>query len=429
MKLRDSLALAGRSLSGHRLRSALTVVGIVVGISTVVIFASFGTSVKTDVISEFQGTSASEIYVVTGDFGGDGGPFGGEGGGGGFSLGDLESVALPAVTTHDIGQLRGIDGVNAVIPRGSIDINSIVHDGETVILDSMTATSPAAFRESDLIAGQGIESGTRGEAVLSRAAVERFESNVTVGETVEVDYGNGRTENVTVVGIAASARGGFGGFAGFSPDVYVPVDPYYREFGPTAPSAAQGVDQVAFRQVTLVAEPNRVPEAKAAAESYLEGPSDATRVLGDVGITVQSTADLVDGIQSVLNDIIRLVTGIGVLALLVGAFGIANIMLVSVTERTKEIGIMKANGARNREVMGLFLAEAVLLGLLGAVVGIPVGLAIGYGAAAYAEVGFTIPVVWVGIAAGMGILTGAVAGLYPAWRAARVDPIDALRYE
>jgi putative ABC transport system permease protein len=430
MKLRDNLGLAWRSLSGHRLRSALTVVGIVVGISTVVIFASFGTSVKTEVISEFQGTSASEIYVVTGEVGGEGGPFGDgdDGGGGGFSLGNLESVALPAITTHDLQRLGDLDGVIAVIPRGSVDVTSVAYAGETVVLDSLTATSPDAFGESDLVAGRSFESGSRGEAVLTRAAVERFEANVTVGDAIEVDYGD-RTETLTVVGIATSARGGFGGFAGFSPDVYVPVDPYYEENGPTASSPSQGVDQVAFRQVTLVAEPDRVPEAKQAATEYLEGPSDATRILGDVGITVQSTADLVDGIQSVLNDIIRLVTGIGVLALLVGAFGIANIMLVSVTERTKEIGIMKANGARNREVMGLFLAEAVLLGVAGALVGIPVGLAIGYGATVYAEVGFTVPVVWVAVAAGMGLLTGAVSGLYPAWRAARVDPIDALRYE
>jgi putative ABC transport system permease protein len=104
-------------------------------------------------------------------------------------------------------------------------------------------------------------------------------------------------------------------------------------------------------------------------------------------------------------------------------------MLVSVTERTKEIGIMKANGARNRAVMGLFLAEAVMLGLAGAVVGIPAGLAVGYGASAYAEVGFTVPYGWILVATLMGIATGVVSGLYPAWRAARVDPIDALRYE
>jgi putative ABC transport system permease protein len=425
MKIRDGLRMAARSLTGHRLRSALTVVGIVIGISTVIIFASFGTSVQTDVVSEFEDTSASEIFVVTGDVG-----IGDDGGGddGGLFGGSLDSFALPAVTTYDIEQLRTIDGAQYVIPRGNVDVTSLARGNQTLVLDSMTATTPAAFSGDNIVSGRSFELGASGEIVLSQRAAERFEGNTTVGDTIEVDYGDER-EEFTVVGIAARARGGFGSFGNFSPTVYVPTDPYYQEFGETAESANQGVEQTAYRQVTLVAEPDSVSDVKEATETYFEESSDATQVLGDIGITVQSTADLVEGIESVLEDIIRLVTGIGVLALLVGAFGIANIMLVSVTERTKEIGIMKANGARNREIMGLFLGEAVLLGLAGAAVGIPIGLVVGFGASAYAEVGFTIPWEWIVIAATMGLVTGIVSGLYPAWRAARVDPIDALRYE
>ncbi|MFC7073383.1 ABC transporter permease [Halovenus rubra] len=420
MKLRDGLRMATRSLTGHRLRSALTVVGIVIGIATVIIFASFGTSVQTDVVSEFESTSASEIFVVTGDVG--------IGDDGGFFAGSLDSFALPAVTTYDIDQLRNIDGVESVLPRGSVDITAVSYSGQTLVLDSLTATTPAAFTEEDIVSGSAFKSGVSGEVVLSESAVERFDANVTVGDTITVNREDG-SETVTVVGIATQARGGFGSFGDFSPTVYVPTDPYYQESGPTATSANQGVDQPAYRQVTLVAQPDEVSDTRKRVETYLNESSDATQVLGDVGITVQSTADLVDGIESVLTDIIRLVTGIGVLALFVGAFGIANIMLVSVTERTKEIGIMKANGARNREVMLLFLTEAVLLGLAGAVVGVPLGLAVGFGASLYAEVGFTVPYIWIAIASAMGLVTGIISGLYPAWRAARVDPIDALRYE
>ncbi|ERG88365.1 MAG: ABC-type antimicrobial peptide transport system, permease component [halophilic archaeon J07HX5] len=425
MKLRDSLRLAGRSLTGHRLRSALTVVGIVIGIATVVIFASFGTSVQTDVVGEFEDTSASEIFVVSGDL--EVGEFGG-GGGNSFNLNQIGDFARPAVTTTDIEALRELDGVNSVILRGEVEVNELTHKNNTLLLGDMTTTTPNAFLEDDFVAGEAFEQGTEGEGeiVLSKSAAEQFESNVTVGETVELDY-EGGPEEFTVVGITTSARGGF---ANFGPTVYAPVDPYYEEYGETAESPSQRVEQTAFRQVTLTADPNSVVDVQTEIEQYLEQESDARQILpDDVGLTVQSTADIVDGIESVLNDIIRLVSGIGLLALIVGAFGIANIMLVSVTERTKEIGIMKSTGARNREVMGLFLGEAVLLGIVGAVIGIPVGLAVGYGAAAYAEVGFTIPLGWIAGAALMGIGTGIIAGLYPAWRAARVDPIDALRYE
>lgn len=423
MKLRDSLRLAGRSLTGHRLRSALTVVGIVIGIATVVIFASFGTSVQTDVVGEFEDTSASEIFVVSGDL--EVGEFGG-GGGNSFNLNQIGDFARPAVTTHDIDALGQLDGVNSVILRGDVEVNGLTHKNNTLLLGDMTTTTPNAFLEDDFVAGEAFEQGAQGEIVLSESAAEQFESNVTVGETVELDY-EGGPEEFTVVGITTSARGGF---ANFGPAVYTPVDPYYEQYGEVAESPSQRVEQTAFRQVTLTADPDNVVDVQGEIEQYFEQESDAKQILPeDVGLTVQSTADIVDGIESVLNDIIRLVSGIGLLALIVGAFGIANIMLVSVTERTKEIGIMKANGAQNREVMGLFLGEAVLLGIVGAVIGIPVGLAVGYGAAAYAEVGFTVPFGWIAGAALMGIGTGIVAGLYPAWRAARVDPIDALRYE
>ena len=423
MKLRDSLRLAGRSLTGHRLRSALTVVGIVIGIATVVIFASFGTSVQTDVVGEFEDTSASEIFVVSGDL--EVGEFGG-GGGNSFNLNQIGDFARPAVTTHDINALGQLDGVNSVILRGDVEVNGLTHRNNTLLLGDMTTTTPNAFLEDDFVAGEAFEQGAQGEIVLSESAAEQFESNVTVGETVELDY-EGGPEEFTVVGITTSARGGF---ANFGPAVYTPVDPYYEQYGEVAESPSQRVEQTAFRQVTLTADPDNVVDVQGEIEQYFEQESDARQILPeDVGLTVQSTADIVDGIESVLNDIIRLVSGIGLLALIVGAFGIANIMLVSVTERTKEIGIMKANGAQNREVMGLFLGEAVLLGIVGAAIGIPVGLAVGYGAAAYAEVGFTVPFGWIAGAALMGIGTGIVAGLYPAWRAARVDPIDALRYE
>jgi putative ABC transport system permease protein len=426
MKLRDTLTMATRFLTGHRLRSALTIVGIVIGIATVVVFASFGLSVQTDVVSEFEETSASEIFVVTGNVGiGDDDD---DGGGGGFFGGSLDSVALPALTTYDVDQLRTIDGVQSVIPRGSVQITSVTDGQQTVVLDSLTATTTNAFNEDSIVAGRTFESGVGGEVVVSNSTVDRFGGNISVGDTLTIDYGN-RQEEVTIVGVASQARGGFGSFGDFSPSIYVPTDPYYEEYGQTAQSANQGVEQTAYRQTTIVADPNDVSGTKERVEAYLTESSDATQVLGDVELTVQSTADLVEGIESVLTDIIRLVTGIGVLALLVGAFGIANIMLVSVTERTKEIGIMKANGAQNREVMGLFLAESVLLGLAGAIVGIPVGLVVGFAASAYAEVGFTIPYTWILIASLMGMITGIVSGLYPAWRAARVDPIDALRYE
>ncbi|MFC6726871.1 ABC transporter permease, partial [Halobium palmae] len=188
--------------------------------------------------------------------------------------------------------------------------------------------------------------------------------------------------------------GGFGGvFADRTPRFYLPARPFYRT---TVESPSQGVDQRAYPQLTVVADTQRVEAAKAGVRAYLTEESDARQLLPEgIGVSVRSSGDIVERVQSVITRVTRFVTGVAVISLVVGAFGIANVMLVSVTERTNEIGIMKAVGATNRDTMQLFLTEAGLLGTLGAVLGVPLGLAVGYGAADYAEVGFTVPLSWV----------------------------------
>ncbi|MFW5956429.1 MAG: ABC transporter permease [Halorhabdus sp.] len=410
MDSREAVRIAVRAIGGHRLRSILTVVGIVIGIATVVAFASFGVSVQAEVVNEFQATSASEVYVVSG-----GSLFGPPGGG--------LSLSRPIITTHDVESIDAIDGTLEVIPRGQVAVTSLRYGNETVSQPLLSATTLNAF-DGTIVTGRAFELGEN-EIVLNEIAARQLGENVTVGSTIEIT--RDRTVPFTVVGITSGARGGLTEFGPPRPQFYVPVDPHYRTVQ-TSPST--GVEQRAYTQVTVVADTERVSAVRDAIATYIQTESDATQLIGEDGsITVQSTEDIVSGIQAVLQDITRLITGIGVLALLVGAFGIANIMLVSVTERTREIGIMKAVGATNREIIGLFLVESVLLGSAGALVGIPLGLAVGYAGARYAEVAFTVPIEWVVIALVMGITIGVVAGLYPAWRAARVDPIDALRYE
>jgi putative ABC transport system permease protein len=413
MDWREGVRIAVRAIAGHRLRSALTIAGIVIGIATVVAFASFGASVQTDVVGEFQDTSASEVYVISGSgvFSGAGPP---DGGG---------TLTAPVITTHDVDRIDRVEGVQAVIPRGTVPIASLAYGNETVSQVGLTATTPNALEDA-MIEGRPFEMGTN-EIVINEAAAGQFEENVTVGSTIEIT--RQETTSFTVVGITSGARGGLSGFGPAGPEFYVPVDPHYQT---AQRSPSVGVDQRAYAQVTVVAEAGQVRGVNDRIGTYINTESDATRLAGENGnITVQSTEDVVGGIEDVLEDITRLVTGIGVLALLVGAFGIANIMLVSVTERTKEIGIMKSIGATNREILSLFISESALLGIAGAVIGIPLGLAVGYGGAVYADVGFAIPVDWVALALVMGIVIGVVAGVYPAWRAARVDPIEALRYE
>ena len=410
MDPQESLRIAARSIRSHKLRSTLTVIGVVIGIASVVTFATFGASVKADVVGNVAGSGANNVYVF-------GQPADEEG---------FEQALQPVFTEHDVEQMTAMEGVQTVIPRGTVQVNSVTHSGDTVALQQVTATVPATVTNDSVVEGRAFRSGAN-ETVVNEAAAASFAQNVTVGDRLTVARSN-ETWTLTVVGIVNGTAGELpiGGF-GPDPRVYVPADPYYDT---VVESPNQGVRQRAYPQLTVVADPVETLTVTERVESYLGADADARQLAPDgIELVARTSGDFAEEISDVIEQITRFVTGIAVIALVVGAIGIANIMLVSVTERTREIGIMKAVGARNRDVMELFLLEATLLGTGGALLGLPLGLAVGWAATRYAEVGFALAPTWSVLAVLVGVLVGVVAGLYPAWRAARVDPIDALRYE
>ena len=415
MDPREAFRIAARSIRAHRLRSGLTVVGMVIGIASVIAFATFGASVQAAVIGDIGDTNANNVFVTPASVDDD-------------SPGGEELAATrPVFTQIDVDRLRDQPGVEAVIPQGLVGLSSVTYGNQTVAQQRATATVPETFTDADTVAGRGFEMGAQ-EAVLNEAAARSFEQNVTVGSTLQLTLASGETRNVTVVGIVSGTRGGFlSGFGDDAPRIFLPVEPFYTT---VVESPSVGADVRVYPQLTVVAAPDAVPSVEAETEAYLTGDSDAAQLLAEgVEIRVQTSEDIVGAIQDVISQITRFVTGIAVISLVVAAIGIANITLVSVTERTKEIGIMKAVGATNRDTMQLFLTESVLLGTAGAVLGVPVGLAVAWGATRFADVGFIPAIDWMVFAIVVGVGVGIVAGLYPAWRASKVDPIDALRYE
>ncbi len=340
---------------------------------------------------------------------------------------DFDRTLQPVFTEYDIQQLEGIQGVQAVLPRGIVQTQSIQHGNRTLARQQVTATRPASITDGVLVEGRSFEADEEAVVVNERMAGS-FSENLTTGERLTMTMPDGSERTVTVVGVVNGTRGEVpvSEFAR-QPRVYVPIDPFYDS---VVESPSAGVRQRAYPQVTLVVGPREIPETQSAIQAYLSGDSDARSLSADdTELVARSGNDFVEEISDVIERITRFVTGIAVIALVVGAIGIANVMLVSVTERTREIGIMKAVGARNRDVMQVFLVEAALLGTLGSLLGVPLGLLVGYGATRYAEVTFSLAPLWMALAVGVGVLVGVVAGLYPAWRAARVDPIDALRHE
>ena len=423
MNFLQSVRVSWRNIREHTLRSTLTTLGVILGVAAVITFVTLGASLQADIIQTVAGGNAATMYVAASGSGSQGIP--NIGGGGGAAV----------FTEHDVEQLRGIQGVSAVAPESGIAASAVAYENDSVGRQWITVSTPEFFRVQgrEFVAGRPFNMGER-EIVLNRPATRVFSGgNVSVGDNVTITRAaNGEQLNATVVGIVEgqqdSASSILGQGQGPQPAFYVPADPYYER---TSQSPSQNEQQRVYGRVLVqAADPGRVDAVQGRAYTYLGERSDA-RILKPNGYKFEVTThgQLVNQIKQVSSTFTAYITGIAVISLVVGAIGIANIMLVSVTERTKEIGIMKAVGAQNRDVLQMFLLEAVLLGMLGSALGALVGVGAAYAATQYIDLPLTFRIEWFGISVLVGVFVGVLAGLYPAWDAARTDPIDALRYE
>ncbi|WP_336036835.1 ABC transporter permease [Halobacterium yunchengense] len=402
-----------RAIRGHRLRSLLTTVGVAIGVAAVITFVALGASLQADVLGEVAAGQSPSVTVSAVPADAQPGP-------------PVQGQAV--FTEHDVAEVEGLPDVAAVVPTGSVAVSGLSADGQTLGYNRLTASTPAYFEyatTATFAAGGPFEQGAR-ELVVNERAASLFAANLSVGDRVAVVRQDGSRVNATVAGVLAAREGPFGGQS--APQVFVPTDPFYET---RIESPALGTQQRVYPSLTVVATDfPQVEGVRDAVLAYLEGDSDARHLKpASYEFQARTAEDLVEQIRGLLDTFTAFVTGVAVISLVVGSIGIANIMLVSVTERTREIGIMKAVGAQNRDVLQLFLLEAVLLGVVGAVAGVVLGVVGAFAATAYVGLPLTFPLEWVGVAVAVGLLVGAAAGLYPAWSAARTDPIDALRYE
>jgi putative ABC transport system permease protein len=415
--VRDFMALAGSSILHRRVRSWLTVIGVFIGITAVVALISIGLGLERTVNDEVAKVFGVDTFLLAPG-----------------RMSDAGRSNGLAQYTLDLEWLRTVDGVAtaaAVRQRTAFVEGQAGPDGRvTQGFLPVLGLSPELITSFPAFIGPlELEPGGRmfGEdetlvAVLGRDVATRL--HVEVGQAIVIAGDEDKPElTLTVIGIVApSAEPSQQGFAsGVSPSgdtIYVPYDTMDLLWGP-----ANDV------LTTLVrTEPGRDVD-EVAARVQLELRARGSEV------TAVTSSDISSAIGTVTSTVSAFLAGIAGISLLVGGVGVMNTMYTSVLERTKEIGIMKAVGAKNSHILSIFLIESGLMGLVGGIVGTLLG--VGVSSLASAVIGriFEVrvavvvsPSLIVATLAGAFAL-GAVAGLWPAWRAAQLPVVDALRYE
>jgi putative ABC transport system permease protein len=414
MKLTESVRMSWRAITGHKLRSTLTTLGIIIGIAAVITFMVLGGGLKQDVVGDIQTEEDPTMQVVTQTEG---------------SIGGGQTISVPIYTQSDVDAVANVSGVDSVTPTASLSAVQLTHGEETITggsgsIYSVSATGPDRFDSElyNVTAGETFDSQT--EAVVNERLVDLKQDvggeNITVGDELTITLQDDRELNLTVSGIVEQNTGGG------QPRVFAPLA-YYD----TTVETPSGDEERAYPGMLVRAESmDQLDSVQDDVDDYFQNESVAAELKGDSQtIAVQTIDDAIDQFTAFLDQLQLFIGGVAGLSLFVGSIGIANIMIVSVTERTREIGIMKAVGAKKREVIQLFLVESLILGVIGAFFGVLLGLGVGYLAVSIPSWPMVVPFDWIGIAVFVGVLVGVLAGLYPAWRGARVDPIEALRRE
>jgi putative ABC transport system permease protein len=410
MNWRDTFGTASDAVRTHRLRSALTMLGILIGIAAVILTVGLGQGARADVQAQIDELGTNILVVSPGSSTDSTGVRGGFGSASTLTVGDAEALGSSTLAP-DVLAVAPVSTANVALTAGTTNWTT-----------TLTGTTPSwrTVRSRSVTAGRFItaadEKASAAVVVLGPdTASELFGGRNAVGQTVTLDG-----TSLEVVGVLESLRSSED--AGNNDLAVIPLSTMRtRLVGGTSRDSVQSIYVKATSDETLSGAYQEVD----AALTNLHGITDSA----DADFTIATQDSIISAATSVDQTMTIMLGGIAVISLLVGGIGVMNIMLVSVTERIREIGLRKALGARPRLIRRQFLVEASLLGMAGGLLGVAVGIVGGVVLPHFVDSQVIISpaasVAAVVVAIGIGI----AFGVYPASRAARLAPIDALRTE
>ena len=414
MNISESFRVALSSLLANKLRSALTMLGIIIGVAAVIALLSLGQGVQASVREQIQSTGVNLVTILPGaqTAGGVGQGFG--------SAQTLTYEDAQAIATS--GRVTAAAFVSPELSsRYQFVAGATNTSAQTVgALPDYLPVHNSLVAEGEFIGDHHVSSAANVVVLGANLAQTLFDGLDPIGKRLTINR-----LSFQVIGVL-QAKGG-SGFGSSDDQAFVPLTTMHRKLAGTR---AQGATTVTGRPVSSIAL-QALDEAHT--DLLIAEVTDLLRErhrlgLGEDDFRVFNQADLLQTAGQITGFITVFLGAVAGISLLVGGIGIMNIMLVSVTERTREIGIRKAIGARRRDILGQFLIESVALSLTGGLIGILLGVGIALAANATFQRTVIEPAAIL-LAVSVASATGVFFGIYPARRAARLNPIDALRYE
>ncbi len=399
----ETIRLALRSVRRNALRSFLTLLGIVIGVAAVIAMLTIGSGTTQKVKADISKLGSNLLVVRSGRFNGPR---------------SSDSVARPLEEKDAEALSRQLSGARAISPAAQKQVRAVF--GTESLVTSVTGTDSAFLdaRDWKILTGRSFsESETRagtGVCLIGETVRQQFfGAGDPVGEAIRVNQ-----MSCQVIGLLESK-----GYTGFGQDqdnvVLMPLHAFQRRI-----AGNRNVDNIYVSADDATPTSVLLPRVEGILRDARRVPPD-----GENDFDIRDMTQIADTMASATATMTGMLGAVAGVSLLVGGIGIMNIMLVSVTERTREIGIRLAIGALEREVLTQFLVEALVLALMGGVIGILLGLALAGTAVYFMAIPFVPSASIILLAFLFSGAIGLVFGFFPARRAARLDPIDALRHE